>query len=64
MTEIKKLSPEKEKGLLSGASEYTYTKGNYYINNSGVVCPLPDQIEARAEIRSEYLDIGTDYNGK
>jgi len=61
MSEINKLQPEKEKGLLSGAGEYTYTQGNYYINNSGVVCPLPDQIEARAEIRAEYLDTGADH---
>jgi len=55
MTDIKKLTLD-NKGELTNGNGYTYDKGLYYINNSGLVCPLPDQIEARAQVRAEYLE--------
>ena len=56
MTNIKKLKPDNSVELTKDVNTYTYNKGMYYINNSGLLCRMPDQIEAREEIRAEYLE--------
>lgn len=42
----------------------TYNQGLYYINSSGLVCRLPDQVEAREEIHFEYFESIKDFNRK
>lgn len=37
-------------------SKLTYTSGQYYINCSGLVCPVPDNIHDRTEIREEIYE--------
>lgn len=56
MDKVEKLVEEKDGGLLTENKEYTYKKGLYYVNSSGLLCRMPDQIEAREEIHSEYYD--------
>ncbi len=43
-------------GMVDEWAKRTYKNGAYYITHSGLISPLPDQIEAIEEIRSEYLE--------
>lgn len=42
----------------------TYNQKLYYINSSGLICRLPDQVEAREEIHSEYFESIKEFNQK
>jgi len=43
-------------GMVAEWEKRTYTNGAYYVTHSGLVSPLPDQLEAIEEIRQEYLE--------
>ncbi len=45
-----------DSGMVDEWEKRTYNKGEYYITHSGIISPLPDQLEAIEEIRSEYLE--------
>lgn len=36
--------------------EYTYKQNLYYVNHSGVLCRMPDQVNAMVEVKEELLE--------
>jgi hypothetical protein len=48
-------------GLVEEWLNRSYKKGVFYINHSGLVCQLPDDIDLLEEIREEYLE---DFDGR
>jgi len=54
MDTVKTLS--KDQGMVAEWEKRTYNNGIYYVNHSGMMCQLPDQLEAIADIRAEYLE--------
>ena len=47
---------DNDRGLWADWEKQTFNKGLYYINESGIVCSLPDNPEDRVGIRKDFVD--------
>lgn len=55
MKQIKTLK-DTNRGLISDWEKDTFDKKLFYINASGLVCPLPDDPKSREGRRADFLD--------
>ena len=47
---------KEERGMTADWENQTYNNNLYYVNASGLVCRLPDDISARVDIRNEMIE--------